>query len=302
MAKVVLLGDTHLGIRKHSDLFANYINKFFDDWFFPFCEKNDIEHVIQLGDLVDTRKYINSKTLAQLHNNYFGQFEKRKINLYQMIGNHDVYYKNTNDVNWIDGVLQNSNYSYIQTFGQPSTVDIDGLPIDIIPWINNTNESDIFKFIKKSKSKYLCGHLELAGFELTKGHESTHGHLAKQFKKYKKVFTGHYHISSEQGNILYTGIPYQLTFADVDDKKGIWIFDTETGEYEFIQYDDRLFNKVIYDDSFDVKSFDYKSLSNTYVKVVVKEKTDKKLFDAFIIRMQSCNCLLYTSPSPRDRG
>ena len=41
--KIALLNDTHFGCRNDSPAFMNYHNRFYDEIFFPYIEKNNIK-------------------------------------------------------------------------------------------------------------------------------------------------------------------------------------------------------------------------------------------------------------------
>jgi hypothetical protein len=77
-----------------------------------------------------------------------------------------------------------------------------------------------------------------------------------------------------------------MTWADYSDPKGFHIFDTHTRELEFVQNSFRMFNKVVYDDAetdFEFwKEYDFESLKDCYVKVVVLNKQNPYLFDHVI--------------------
>ena len=57
-----------------------------------------------------------------------------------IIGNHDCYYKNTNDTNSPQLLLQ--SYSNIKTYQEVTEVKIDNLKVLFIPWINAENYQD----------------------------------------------------------------------------------------------------------------------------------------------------------------
>lgn len=285
--KIAILGDTHFGYRKSSDIFTDYFKDFLDNQFFPYLIENDIKYVIQLGDLFDSRKYINGKTLKFVNESYFSKFDELGITLYQMIGNHDVFYKNTNKVNWIESILSTSSYKNIILCDEPKTFNIHDRDLDIIPWINEENNNNVFSFINDSKSDMLFGHLELSGFELTPGFKSTHGLKMSQFKKYKKVISGHYHIRSTKKNIMYSGIPYQLNWSDAEDKKGFWVLDLKDDSMDYIENPRKLFRKIDYDEDFIDNDFDFNQFENSFVKVYVRNKKDKKKYENFLTRLNS---------------
>ena len=82
------------------------------------------------------------------------------------------------------------------------------------------------------------------------------------------------------------GTPGEMTWMDYNDPRGFHIFDTTTRELNFIQNPYRMFYKITYDDGqqdFQFwKDYDYNSLKETYVKVVVVNKQNPYLFDNVI--------------------
>ena len=57
--KFAVLNDTHAGVRNDSIHFHEYMRKFYEEVFFPYCVENDIKHVVHLGDYFDKRTGIN---------------------------------------------------------------------------------------------------------------------------------------------------------------------------------------------------------------------------------------------------
>ena len=282
--KIAILGDTHFGMRGDSLPFHDHYRKFYEETFFPYLEKNSIDTVFQLGDLFDRRKYINFNTLKLSREYFFDQLAIRGLTFHTLLGNHDVFFKNTLEVNSTELLL--GDYKNIHPYSNPVTLNFDGLDVDIVPWICDENEQQIFEFIKASKSSVCFGHFEIAGFEMDRGNVCFDGMDRSILNRYDIVLSGHFHHMSTDGSITYVGTPGEMTWADYSGKRGFHIFDTETREMEFIQNPDRMFHKIIYDDKFETlesittKKFDlYK---NTFVKVVVSNKTNPVLYDMFI--------------------
>jgi hypothetical protein len=121
---------------------------------------------------------------------------------------------------------------------------------------------------------------------MDKGILCEHGIDKSALDKYDMVLSGHFHHKSTKGNITYVGTPYEMTWSDYKDPKGFHIFDTTNREMEFISNPHDMFVKVFYDDTkqdFDWwKGYDFGSLKNTYVKIVVVNKTNPYLFDHVI--------------------
>ena len=95
--KIALLTDTHFGARNDSPAFSKYFFKFYDEVFFPYLKENNITTLIHLGDIVDRRKFINFKTSHDFRKKFMLKLWEEKIDTHIIIGNHDTYYKNTND-------------------------------------------------------------------------------------------------------------------------------------------------------------------------------------------------------------
>jgi DNA repair exonuclease SbcCD nuclease subunit len=282
--KLCILGDTHFGARGDSLDFHKYFQKFYDEVFFPYLIENDIRVVFQMGDLFDRRKFINFNSLYLSRKYFFEKCERLGIKLHTLIGNHDVAYKNTLEVNSPSLLL--NEYSNIEIYEEFDTVDFDGVSIDVVPWICDDNVDDIFNRMKESKAQICFGHFEIAGFEMDRGNVCESGIDKQSLSKYDVVLTGHFHHKSTDGNITYVGTPYEMTWADWNDPKGFHIFDTETREMNFVKNSFSMFHKITYDDGKttfeDWKEYDFSKLKECYVKVVVLNKQNPFLFDHVI--------------------
>lgn len=276
--KICLLGDTHFGVRNDSKSFHKYYEKFYDT-LFDYIDQNNIEYILQLGDLFDRRKYINFLTLAESKRYFFERAYAKGIRIVALLGNHDIFWKESLSVNSPELLLE--QYNNITIIHHPKTISINGVSIDMVPWICKENEQEISEFIRTSSSDICLGHFELAGFDMMKGIPNHEGTDAKFLTKYKKVFSGHYHTASSKGNITYLGTPYELTWIDYGDPKGFYILDTETLDVEFIKNELTMFYKIYYNDTEDVK-IDLKELEEKIIKLIVVNKTDYKKFDSLV--------------------
>lgn len=285
--KILLITDQHFGARNDSLAFLDYYEQFYQNIVIPYIDENDITTVIDLGDTFDRRKYVNFYTLERAKKMWFNPLAERNITVHTLIGNHDTYYKNTNEVNSPDLLL--GDYKNIITYPSPRVVDFDGTDIAMLPWICSGNYAESLKFIEQCPATILMGHLELSGFAMYKGYENDHGMDKSLFNRYDTVFTGHYHHKSDDGRIHYLGNPYELTWSDYNDYRGFHVFDTNTRELNFIQNPYRMFHKVFYNDSavdeFSELELDKDTLSSytgKMLKVVVQSKTNPYYFDMFV--------------------
>ena len=112
------------------------------------------------------------------------------------------------------------------------------------------------------------------------------GMESKLFDKFKRVFSGHYHTRSDDGQIFYLGNPYEMFWNDVNDTRGFHIFDTETLEHTPVNNPFKLFYNIYYEDT-PHQMFDTTDYENKIVKVIVKKKSSPKNFEKFIDKLYS---------------
>ena len=279
-----IITDTHFGARKGSKLFHDYFEKFYNDIFFPALDKEGITTVIHMGDAFDSRKGIDFKALDWSKRVVFEPLKQRGITMHLMVGNHDAYYKNTNSINAIELLLE--EYDNVITYSKATEVEVGGLPILFIPWINEENSESTFKLIETSSCQCAMGHLELTGFRAHRGCIMENGHDSKLFENFKKVYSGHYHTRSSDGKIFYLGNPYEMFWNDVNDERGFHFFDTETLEHTPVNNPYQLFHNIYYEDT-DHQLFDATIYSDKIVKVIVKKKSDITKFEKFIDKLYS---------------
>ena len=209
--------------------------------------------------------------------------------MHVFVGNHDTFYKNTNEVNSPDLLL--TEYPNIHVYSDPVDIAFDGTPVTLLPWVCSGNIQQCLDHIENTPAQILFGHLELAGFEMYRGAVNDHGQFDSNIlSKFDVVCSGHFHHKSSRGNIHYLGTPYEMSWSDYNDHRGFHIFDTSTRELEFIRNPNVIFNKIHYDDADkvmdDVVGIDFARYKGTYVKVIVRNKTNPYWFDIFVDRLE----------------
>jgi DNA repair exonuclease SbcCD nuclease subunit len=279
--KVAIITDTHYGARKGSKYLHDHFELFYKNVFFPALKEHGVEAVIHMGDAFDSRKSIDYQSLEWAKRVVFDPLKDYDVHM--IIGNHDTYYKNTNSVNSPGLLLQ--TYPNIKTYSDPTEVIVGGLKIMLLPWINQENQENTLKLIKKTKAKVAMGHLELQGFRVNRNLiMEEHGLDANIFSNFTKVFSGHYHTRSDNGRIFYLGNPYEMYWTDVNDTRGFHIFDTETLTHTPINNPYKLFYNIYYEDT-PYQLFDTTEYESKIVKVIVRKKSKPKDFEKFIDKL-----------------
>ena len=264
-----------------------YFYKFYDEQFFPYLKEHNIKTLIHLGDIVDRRKYINYRIAHNFRNKFMQRLWQDKIDTHILIGNHDIYYRNTNKVNAVqelctapDGV----NEPYI--YEDPKVVNFDGLNILMMPWMNPENEKHCLEMLNTAKAEICMGHFDLNGFRMMDHMVQTHGYDKSIVSRFEQVYSGHFHHKNGDGQVLYLGSQYEMTWSDYNNEKGFHIFDTDTRQIEFIKNPYTIFKKLVYDDTeTNYDKFDITEYNQKFIKLVVVNKKDNQMFDRLLDRL-----------------
>ena len=281
MSKIAILGDLHLGVHKGHPAFSNALKTFMEELFIPTLERENITSVVQLGDIVDRPTGIRFVDMVRLRNDFIEPLLSIGVTLHVLVGNHDAPYNRDTLTPSAPTELFNG-YPDIIVYDKPEELTyggIDGLKCVMLPWICRENAIASISLLKRTKCKVVFGHLELNGFDMHRGVTCHEGMDSGIFKDFNLVVSGHFHQSSKQGIIQYTGAPCQLTWADSGCQRGFWILDTETLEMRFIPNPNNMYVELIYADDVMYYEGQYR---DKFVKVIVKSKKDQLSFDTFM--------------------
>jgi DNA repair exonuclease SbcCD nuclease subunit len=258
--------------------------------FFPHLEQAGIKTIIHLGDVFDRRKFINYNTLKKCREYFFDKTRDLGIDVHMIAGNHDTFFKNTNEVNSLDLLLR--EYGNVITYSDAEEIKIDGKNLLLVPWICSGNYDETMEVVDKSNAQAVFGHFEFSGFEMYRGHKNDHGMGTERFDRFPLVCSGHFHHRSRTGNILYLGNTYEFTWSDYNDPRGYHLYDTETNEVEFFENPFQIFHKIYYDDTTsDPNSMDLGPIVGSCVRLVVVKKTDFYKFDRFVDKLYDCDLI-----------
>ena len=260
---------------------------FLENTFFPYLEENKIKTVLILGDTWDKRKSIDFNILYDVRKRFFDRLQNLGIEVKIIYGNHDVYFKNTNEVNSIDLLLD--VYPNIEIVETHKVFEFDEMKIGMISWINPSNLIDSLNWIKTVSVDVLCGHFEINGFEMIKGHTCENGLKPYIFDRFEKVISGHFHIISNDGRIHYIGNPNQTTWGDYGLDKGFHVLDTNTRELTLIKNKYHCYEKFEFtDEKIDIVNFDYEVFRDKIVRLYadLSNLNLKRKLDLFLDKVQ----------------
>ena len=290
--KIAFIADQHFGSKNDSAVMLDYMERFYEQVFFPTLDQRGIKTVVSLGDFMDRRKYVNYNTLDRVYKMFVNPMIERGIHFYHILGNHDCYFKNTNRVNSFD-LLFKERSDLFTLIDKPMDYDIADKTFACVPWITTDNEDDCKKFMADTDTNICLGHFELQGYELMRGVRMERGMSPKLLSKFDAVYSGHFHCRQKSGSISYIGTPYQLNMSDLHEKKGFVIFDTKTDDTEYIQNPLRLFYRFDYDeDEWEEELQDFANenvLEGAYIRVHTLNKKKESKFDDFMEKLYTYN-------------
>lgn len=247
--KILVLGDIHIGARNSSKVFRELFRTYFRDCVFPLVEERGIKTIVQLGDWFDNRNSVSLHDINYVLKEFLPQLEATGAHMHVLAGNHDVAYKNTNRVHSLSILETSPNVTVVHD--QVETIETESKTFVLCPWINDENQDQLMEELKgyATKKHILCGHFEFTNMRMHKNSKPCdHGLDPKQFNKFDRVISGHFHHPSTYGNVSYMGSVFHLTWQDHDDSKFIYIYDTNTDEFEPIENPYSLFTQFDYHD------------------------------------------------------
>lgn len=293
--KVAVLNDSHYGVSNDDEGFERHINRFHNDIFFPTIDRLDIRHIIHAGDVFDRRKYVNFRTAnnfrIQFLNKIADRHVSRGLNIDWLVGNHDVFYKSTNDINCLEELVRGKLPDQCsRIFTDPCDVEVGEFPIAYFPWITASNHQSTLDLIQRSRADIAIGHFELKGFEVLRGIINEEGMDPKLLERFDLVLSGHYHFKSHSRGIHYLGNQYDLTWSDYGDQRGFHVLDLATRKLDFYPNPHTLHVKIFYDDEKnDYTVFDYTKYHDKKIKVIVTKRTNQYLWDQWLSNLHQAS-------------
>ena len=216
--RAAIFTDLHLGHHNNEKQFNEDCFNFIK-WFVSVAKSNAVDSIIFLGDFFHNRNSIHLSTL-----NYsvecLEMLDSIKIPVYFILGNHDIYFKESRRV---ASTIIAKKYSNITVFNNITSID----NVMFCPWLVADEWKRVIKLA--NTSAYVFGHFELPHFLMNASVEMPEheGLKYEHFDNVKElVFTGHFHKRQSKGKVLYMGNAFPHNFGDAwDDERGMILLD-----------------------------------------------------------------------------
>lgn len=236
MSKIYLIGDSHIGLGypNKTDKWFKTHQEYFSKFLIPLLKskvkKGDI--IVHLGDLFDNRNIIPINLM-----NYAMDVveEISKIApLHIIVGNHDLWSKSASEINSIRPFKYIPN---VHIYDSVSKIEFNGCNILMMPYFDS--KIDQVNAIKSNRDcEYLFCHSDLNGAKMhltSVAHRNLDKIDIDDFSSFRKVYSGHIHLTQVSKNFTFVGSIFQMDRNDYGDQKGIFVIDTIDGSESFIK-------------------------------------------------------------------
>jgi DNA repair exonuclease SbcCD nuclease subunit len=213
--KTLFIGDPHLKINRFdiAMTFLAWLNKTIDE------QKPDL--VVNLGDTFDTHAVLRSEVLNEFMKHVYYVLAKDIPYVY-LVGNHDMYKPH------------DPKYHAMLPFkGKIKNFHIIDETTDLFDMTFVPYQYDGSKFPKKTLPVCVA-HQTFIGADYGPI-RATEGVDATCIEGCEVIISGHIHTRSILGSVIYVGSPFSQSASDVDQIKGITIFDSSTFAQSFVQ-------------------------------------------------------------------
>jgi DNA repair exonuclease SbcCD nuclease subunit len=215
MAKVLFIGDPHLKINRF-DLATSFLT-----WLNKLIEEQKPDLVVNLGDTFDTHAVLRSEVLNEFMKHVYHVLSMGIPYVY-LVGNHDMYKPN------------DTKYHAMLPFkGKIKDFYVVDEICELFDMTFVPYQYDGANFPRKTLPVAVC-HQTFIGADYGPI-RATEGVDAASVNGCDVIISGHIHTKSVLGPVLYVGSPFSQSASDVDQVKGITVFNTDTYNTTFYE-------------------------------------------------------------------
>jgi len=210
--KVLCIGDGHLKATR-MDLVSQFIA-----WLDKVIPEINPDMIVYTGDYMDNHAIIRCEIMSMFYNHLRKNKHYKK---YYIIGNHDQYLPNSNKYH----ALQTMKNVFDDFVVVDNIIELNGMTF--VPFMHNMSEFPI------NTQPIVFAHQTFIGADY--GYTKTDSGVNADDIKAEIIISGHIHKRQSFGKVIYPGSPFAQSVNDIDQPKGIMIFDTDTYKYSFVE-------------------------------------------------------------------
>jgi len=212
--KILFCGDKHLKITRF-DLAKQCLS-----WLNGVIDEHKPDMYICLGDDMDGHSVLRSEIMSEFRK-HIDHVMSLNIPTYYILGNHDMYKPKDSKYHAFQSMMGlYDNFKIVD-----HRIDLDCMTL--VPYIPNHEEFPL-------DTKEICvAHQTFIGADY--GYTRPEAGVDAARVRAKIIISGHVHIRQSFGKCYYPGTPYAQSVNDIDQAKGVMIFDTDTYQQTFIE-------------------------------------------------------------------
>jgi len=211
---ILFIGDPHLKITRF-DLATQFMN-----WLNGAIYDLNPDIVVNLGDTFTNHAVMRSEILGIYRDHIDFICGIRGFQYYHILGNHEFFKPNDKQYH----ALQAMKGLYEEFHVVDERIDLEN--ITMLPYY-----SDDKQFPLQTKEICIC-HQDFK--EADYGFKKSESVLDPSTISAEIIISGHIHNKQELGKVIYPGSSFSQSIQDVDQVKGLILFDTETYKQQFI--------------------------------------------------------------------
>ncbi len=214
----MFIGDPHLKITRFdlAKQFLNWINGVISEY------KPDV--VVNLGDTFDTHAVLRSEIMGEFRK-HVKHTTSQNIRYFYILGNHDFYKPNSSEYHALQSMEDLPKFHVIVKRVDFTANQKNG--ITMVPYLPDHTQ------FPKETQPILIAHQTFVGADY--GYMRPEVGVDAGAVNAEIIISGHIHVRQEFGKVIYPGTPYAQSVNDIDQRKGVMLFDTDTYEREFIE-------------------------------------------------------------------
>ena len=209
--KYTIVGDPHLTHKSYDQ-----INELFD-----IVEEMG-NPVIFMGDFLDTKEVIRGRCLNLLNKRLL----ESKVGGVLLVGNHDYF-----NLDCEDHSLE--VFKHLQPFWTIVDKPIKWCGLHLLPYYHDQEKlNDALSNIPNDAVVF--GHFDMVGWDYGNGYISEHGGELGDYRRFRRVLSGHYHKFQQKENFTYIGTPFSHSFGEANQPKYIGTYSPVSDELKLI--------------------------------------------------------------------
>lgn len=218
MAKILFIGDPHLRMNNFEQSIS------FLRWVEKVTKEHNPDIVCNLGDTFHDHAVLRSELLKEFSDHVHNITNGSSVKYWYVLGNHDQYKPKDNKYHALQLFEHNPN---IRIFDKTETVTLDSGPVTVVPYVQK------FEDFPTQTSSICITHNTFIGADYGFKREDCGIDAGKISADI--IISGHIHKRQSFGKVCYPGTPYAHGASDVDQTKGLLLFDTSNFEQTFIE-------------------------------------------------------------------